>query len=104
MADPSEDHMAILSLARRAIEAERGKVWTTSPAEAIEQHGAACDALWDELRRQVEALGCAVPVLETPYVAQKRLALRMRREIVAAVQVAIEEALENMDVVCSGET
>ena len=103
-ADISEDHMRLLALARRAIAAETGVTWKTSPMEAIERHGAACDALWAELRRQVDSQDGAVPVLDHPAVAQKKLAYRMRKEIVAVVNNAIEEALSDMDLVCSGES
>ena len=104
MTDLSEDHVRLLALARRAIDAEKCKTWKTSIMEAVETHGAACDALWAELRRQIEEQDGAVPVLEHPSVARKRLAYRMRREIVATVQTAIEDALSDMDLVCSGET
>ena len=104
VADLHPSHMHLLALARAAIDAESGIKWTTSPSEAIERHGSACDALWEELRRQVAAQDGAVPVLEHPSVQQKRLALRMRREIVATVQNAITEALDDMDLTASGET
>ncbi len=86
----------------RAVESATAR--QTSPMAAVEQHGAACDALWNELRRQVGEQDGAVPVLEHPAVTKKHLAYRMRKEIVAAVQTAIEEALEDMDLVVSGET
>lgn len=98
------DHMHLLTLARAAIDAEHGITWKTSPSEAVEIHGSACDALWDELRRQVAMQDGGIPVIEHPSVKQKKLALRMRREIVATVQNAITDALEDMDLTASGET
>ncbi len=97
------DHMHLLALARAAIDAEQGVTWKTSPSEAVERHGAACDALWDELRRQIDLQDGKIPVIEHPSVKQKQLALRMRREIVATVNIAITEALDNMDLTASGE-
>jgi hypothetical protein len=91
------DHLQLLALARRVIEAETGPLWTESPIAACERHGAACDAFWSELRRQVDAQAGAVPVLEHPSVIQRKLAYRMRREIVSIVNNAIEDALDNMD-------
>lgn len=104
MADLSDDHMRLLALARRAINAENGVSWKTSPMEAVERHGAACDALWSELRRQVDEQDGAVPVLDHPTVTQKKLAYRMRQQIVSTVNAAIEDALSDMDLVGSGET
>jgi hypothetical protein len=95
--------MHLLALARRAIEAETGVTWKTTPMEAVERHGAACDALWTELRRQVDEQDGAVPVLD-PAVAKKMLAYRMRQDIVATVNAAIEDALSDMDLVGTGES
>lgn len=95
--DIEDDHVRLLALARRAIVAESGRLWTTSPMEAVERHGAACDELWSELRRQIDLADGKVPVLELPSKQKQRLARRMRREIVAAVQGAVEEALEDLD-------
>lgn len=91
------DHMQLLALARRAIEAEKGRLWTTSIMEAVEKHGAACDALWAELHRQIDLQDGKVPALEHPSVQKRKLAFRMRKEIVANVQTAIEQALDDMD-------
>lgn len=54
MTDLSDDHMHLLALARRAFDAEQGPLWRDNPEAAVDRHGAACDALWDELQRQVD--------------------------------------------------
>lgn len=97
MTSLSEGHMALLALARRAIEAESGPIWKTDVEEACAIHGAACSALWDELQRQIDMQDGKVPVLEHPSVKARKLAKRMRRDILAACQSAIEQALDEMD-------
>lgn len=67
--------------------------------EAVERHGACCDALWEELWRQIDEQDGKVPVLEHPTVQKRKLAHRMRKEIVATVQAAVEEALDDMNLV-----
>ncbi len=96
MSDLNPDHLRILALAKAAISVEKGKLWTTSPMEAVERHGTACDCLWDELGRQVDRKNGQLPVLEHLSVKEKKLAMRMRREIVNVVNCAIEEALNDL--------
>lgn len=96
MADLSPDHMHILALARSAIEAESGPLWRKDPTEAVEIHAAACSAVWDELRRQIDAQDGRVPVLEHPSVKQRAMAARMRSQIVETCLAAIERALNEM--------
>lgn len=97
MSDLHPDHMALLALARRAIDAEAGALWKTDPQEACDRHAVACDALWDELRRQIDLQDGKVPVLENQTVKARNLAKRMRREIVAACLGAIEQALDDVE-------
>lgn len=97
MADLHPDHLMLLALARRAVEAETGPLWKNDAPEACAVHGAACDALWDELRRQLTVQDGKVPVLEHPSVKQKALARRMRRTIITTCQVAIEGALADLE-------
>lgn len=97
MTDLHQDHLMLLSLARRAIEAESGYRWRTDVEDAVAIHGAACDALWGELRRQLDVQDGKVPVLKHPSVQHKELAQRMRGSIIAACQNAIEEALTNLE-------
>ncbi|AGT09087.1 hypothetical protein [Paracoccus aminophilus] len=94
---PSPDHMHLLALARRALDAEPGPIWKTDPEEAVKRHGAVCNAVWDELRRQIEAQDGKVPVLEHPSVKQKALAKRMRANILAACKGAIDQALDEVE-------
>lgn len=98
LADIKDDHLRLLALARLAISAESDPLWRKDVLSAAARHGAACDALWRELRRQVDAAdGQVVPVLEHPTVKAQRLASRMRGQIVATVQAAIEEALDDLE-------
>lgn len=97
MSDLHPDHMALLALARLAIAAESGPLWKTDIEEASAMHGAACDALWDELRRQIDAQDGKVPVLEHQSVKARKLAKRLRKEIIATAAAAIEEALSEME-------
>ena len=97
MADLHPDHIALLALARRAIDAERGPLWKTAPDEACEIHGTACDAVWDELRRQVDMAAGRVPDLEHPSVKQLKLAKRMRATILATCAAAVDQALNDLD-------
>lgn len=99
-----EDHMALLALAKRAIDLETGPAWKRSPMKAAETHGAACDALWQELRRQIQEQAGAVPEIEPPSVLQKRLATLLRGQIVTTVHNAIDEALRDIELDGSGET
>lgn len=96
MTDLSPDHLHLLALARRAVDAEAGPLWRNDPEEACDRHGAACDALWDELRRQVDLQDGKVPMLEHPSVQQIVLAKRMRATILAACNAAVEQALEEV--------
>ncbi len=59
-------------------------------------HGACCDALWDELRRQVDIHSGVIPAIEHPALKQRALAKRLRGDIVRACQDAINHALENL--------
>ena len=91
------DHLRLLALARAAMIAadDRGN-WRRDLMTACETHGAACDALWDELERQVTIADGGVPVLEHPTARSRRLAQRMRTEIISACQDAVSGALDNL--------
>jgi len=97
VADLHPDHLMLLALARQAVAAEEGPLWKSDVQEALAVHGDACDALWSELRRQLDVQDGKVPVLEHPSVKQKALARQMRRSIIIACQNAVEEALENLE-------
>jgi hypothetical protein len=93
----SPDHVRLLALARRAISARDDKaLWKRSLKEGVETHGTACDAVWDELERQVTLAAGEVPVLEHPSATQKRRAAQMRKDIIAAVQHALTDALDDL--------
>ena len=96
-------HLSLLQLAKRAIDAERGPNWKKNPNKAIEEHGAACDAFWGELRRQVDIYDGKIPEIESVDVLKKRLSSRLRVEIVSTVLGAIEDAMNDMDLSGSGE-
>lgn len=93
----SPDHTHLLALARRAIGARDDRaLWKKSPRAACDEHGAACDDLWDELERQLTIAAGAVPVLEHPSATRIRRAAQMRKEIIAAVQHAVTDALDDL--------
>ncbi len=96
MSDLSPDHTTILALAKRCFDAESGKAWKFDAAAAIEVHGAACDALWDELRRQVEIADGKIPVIEHPSVKQIAFARRMRSELIARLQDITSAAIDDI--------
>lgn len=96
IADLAPSHLHLLALARAALDANHGPLWKKDPEEAMAHHGACCDALWDELRRQVDEQDGKVPVLEHPAVRQKALARRMRADIMATCKDAICHAIDNM--------
>ena len=97
MTDLSPDHLHLLALARAAIAARDDKaLWRRDADAAIQTHSAACDAVWDELERQVAIADGAVPVLEHPSATKVRRATQMRAEIIAAVQCAVEDALDDL--------
>lgn len=89
------DHQRLLALANAAFRArDNRELWTRSIREGAEEHGAACDALWNELERQTVIQCGSVPVLEHPSVKHKRMVRQMRSEIVAVVQDALSDALD----------
>lgn len=97
MTDLSPDHLHLLALASRAISAESGPLYKSDAEEACAIHGAACDALWDELRRQIDAQDGKIPVLEHPSVKQQRLSRQMRSTIIATCTAAVEQALSELE-------
>lgn len=97
MTDLSPDHLHLLALARAAIKARDDKtLWRKSPELACEVHAESCNAVWDELERQVTIADGAVPVLEHPSATKIRRAAQMRGEIIAAVQHALSDVLDDL--------
>lgn len=97
MPDLHPDHIAILTLAKAAIQARDDRTaWRKGIAFAAEAHGVACDAVWDELERQIEVQHGRIPVLEHPKVKQQRMIANLRSEIVNTALVAIESALDDL--------
>lgn len=93
----SDDLTRVLALARAALNARDDKrLWASDPEEAGDLHGAACNALWEELERLVRESDGKVPVLETRAQMQGRIDRRMRNEILAACQNAIVETLDDI--------
>lgn len=56
-----DDLAHILSLAKHAIAMESSPIWKTDAEEAMRLHGEACEAVWAELKRQVQMAGQDVP-------------------------------------------
>jgi hypothetical protein len=91
------DHLRLLQLADAAFRARDARtLWRENPQAAAEEHGFHCDALWDELGRQLADQHGAVQVLEHPSVKRRKMVANMRREIVATAQNAIIEALDGL--------
>lgn len=97
MTDLHPDHLAILALAKAAIQARDDRTaWRKGIANAAEAHGVACDAVWDELERQIELQHGRIPVLEHPSVKKLRMIANLRSEIVNTALAAIEDALADI--------
>lgn len=98
MTDLHPDHMRLLEMARAAFQARDNRhLWRQNTMKAAEEHGFFCDALWHELERQVDiTYEGKIPVLEHPSVKQRRMIAELRREIVAAAQTAMIDALEEL--------
>lgn len=93
----SPDHLTLLSIARAAFKARDDRhLWRQDVRKAAEEHGCACDALWEELERQVAQFDGLVPVAEHPALKRRKMIAQMRSEIVATAQNAISEALEEL--------
>jgi hypothetical protein len=96
----SGDLENLLRLARRARDAHRSARWRTDIDAAIEEHGDACDQVWEELYRLLdarEADGAPVPMpksLPDPRKLIKREVItRLKSELpefVASIVDAIE--------------
>lgn len=53
MTDLHPDHVRLLSLARATFKARDDRhLWRQNTERAAEEHGVACDQVWDELERQ----------------------------------------------------
>lgn len=97
MTDLSPDHLHLLALARAAIKArDDGPLWRKSPELACEVHSESCNAVWDELERQVTIADGAVPVLEHPSATKVRRAAQMRGAIIDSVLHAVTDALDDL--------
>jgi hypothetical protein len=90
-----DDLDVILRLARHARDAERSPQWKIAQDDAIEAHGAACDALWAELYRQLEAreaAGNPVPKPHIPPDPRKQI----KQEILARLKADLPEMVSSI--------
>ncbi len=55
---------------------------------------AACEALWEELERQICIQDGNIPVLEHPSVKYRKMIAQWRREIIGTTQDAVVDALD----------
>ncbi|XAI95569.1 hypothetical protein [Nostoc phage Nsp-JY21] len=91
------DHLRLLELAQAAFQARDNRhLWRQNTLKAAEEHGFYCDALWHELERQTAVREGQIPVLEHPSVKKRRMVADLRREIVAAAQSAMIDALDDL--------
>jgi hypothetical protein len=97
MVELHPDHMRLLELAQAAFQARDNRhLWRQNTMKAAEEHGFYCDALWDELGRQVGLQDGLIPVLEHPSVKARRMVADLRREIVMTALSGIEQALDDL--------
>lgn len=97
MTELHPDHMQLLALTKAAITARDNRhLWRKNTLAAAEEHGAACDALWAELEKQVSERDGSVPVLEHPRVTHRKMIARLRTEIVMTAQSAMIDALDEL--------
>lgn len=91
------DHLRLLTLAKAAFKARNDRtLWRQNIERAADEHGTACDALWDELERQVDEQDGKIPVLEHPSATKIRRARQIRAEIVNACRDAISETMDQI--------
>lgn len=91
------DHLMLLSLTVNAMTTRDDRMlWTHNLDSAAAKHGAACEALWDELERQVAVQQGRIPVIDHPSVKYRNMVARWRREIVAVTQDALMGALNDL--------
>lgn len=97
MSDLHPDHLALLAIARAALVARDDRQnWRNNPSQAAEIHGAQCDALWDELERQVAIQDGKIPVIDHPETKRIKMIAQWRREIVSVALNAVTEALDEL--------
>lgn len=87
-----EDHMTLLALAKAAFRAEDSAMWKLDTESAFEAHGDACDALWNELRRQCGAYSDLPPV-DLPLSPQKQM-VRIRKEAFQMLKSRLPDLIE----------
>jgi len=88
----SEDHMTLLALAKDAFRKQESALWKLDMEEAFAAHGAACDALWDELRRQCGQYADLAPV-DLPLSPQKQM-VRIRKEAFQMLKARLPDLIE----------
>ncbi len=97
-ADINDDLERVLALAKVALTArDDAASWSRSPERQIGHHGACCDALWDELERLVQINEGKVPTLEHPAARERRIAKRIRGNIITAILNTAEETLTQFE-------
>jgi uncharacterized protein with FMN-binding domain len=97
MSDLHPDHMALLAIAKAAFAARDDRHnWRKNPDLAAENHGVHCDALWDELERQVTIQDGKIPTIDAPERKRRKQIAEWRREVVSAALNAITEALDEL--------
>lgn len=95
-----DDFTRVLALARAALSArDDAASWARSPEKAIGHHGACCDALWVELERLVQIHDGRTPTLEHPSMTARRIAKRIRGDIIREI---LEIATERLEMVIDG--
>lgn len=89
------DHEAILQLARHARDAERSPQWKIAQDDAITAHGEACDALWAELYRQLDARDAEGNPVSKPHIPPDPRK-QLKAEIVARLKAELPEMVSSI--------
>lgn len=96
-AEIEDDLTRVLALAKAALAArDDAAAWSRAPERQIGHHSACCDALWDELERLVDQDAGKVPTIEHPALKERRVAKRIRAQIVSEILDIAAERLEQV--------
>lgn len=91
----SEDHERILQLGRRARDLADGPSWKFNTGDAVEAHGEACEAMWDEIYRQLDnrnAEGLPVVAPKMPPDPRKEI----KKQIIARLKAELPDMVSHI--------
>lgn len=91
----SEDHERVLQLARRARDLSDGPAWQRNVEDAAEAHAEACEAVWEELYRQIDnrdAEGMPVAKMKMPPDPRKEI----KKQIIARLKTELPDMVSHI--------